>query len=286
MPTTNNSSFARWVRRRSSNYVSTQSPIVIGGSQRSGTTLLRVMLDSHPHIACGPETSLLAGGFLPDKLARRFDTTLEHVAELHGAANDHAQFVELFLSDYATRRGKQRWAEKTPQNIRHIGWILARFPKAKIIHVLRDGRDTVCSIRIHPRFRVVDGEKVPTGIRRPLESCIQSWLRDTAAGIQWRGSPQYMEVRYEDLVAAPENTLRKLCTFLGEPWAEAMLHYHEERGSSRDPISFITNVAATEPLKTGAVGRWKTDLTGDELKLFYSLASARMTELGYNLDES
>ena len=72
---TTNSQIARWLRQRASRFVSTQTPVILGGSQRSGTTLLRVMLDSHPRLACGPECSLLTGGFLPHKLAKRFDAT-------------------------------------------------------------------------------------------------------------------------------------------------------------------------------------------------------------------
>jgi len=276
---TSNSTLARWLRRRASRFVSAQSPVILGGSQRSGTTLLRVMLDSHPHLACGPECSLLTGGFLPAKLAKRFDMTLDDVWRLRKQATDHANFVELFLTGYAEHRGKQRWAEKTPQNIRHIAWIFAHWPNAKFIHVLRDGRDAVCSIRTHPRFRIIDGEKIPTSIRRPLEPCIRHWLHDTGAGLAWRGNPNYLEVRYEDLVTAPEPTLRQVCAFIGEEFSPAMPRYHEQ---NRDASNFITNVAATKPLKTSAVGRWRTDLNPEEQQLFQNLAGARMAELGYN----
>lgn len=276
---TSNSSLARWLRQRASRFVSQQSPVILGGCQRSGTTLLRVMLDSHPNIACGPECSLLTGGYLPEKLARRFDISAADISSLRRQAQDHAHFVELFLADYAQRRGKQRWGEKTPQNIRHVAWIFAHWPNAKFIHVLRDGRDAICSIRTHPRFRIIDGEKIPTGILRPLEPCIRGWLRDTGAGLAWRGQPNYLEVRYEDLVNAPDATLKKICAFIGEDYSPALLRYHEQE---RDVTNFIANVAATKPVKTNAVGRWRSDLKPDELQLFQTLAGTRMAELGYN----
>lgn len=280
---TSNSSLARWLRRRGARHVSDQSPIILGGSQRSGTTLLRVMLDSHPHIACGPECSLLTGGFLPEKLARRFETPIDELWQMRKQACDHAHFIDLFLSNYARKRGKQRWAEKTPQNVRYIGWIFDRWPKAKFIHVIRDGRDTVCSIRTHPRFRIIEGEKIPTGICRPLQPCIESWLHDTASGLKWRGNPAYLEVRYEELVQNPEPTLRRVCEFIGEPFDPALLHYHEQ---PRDSTNFITNVAATKPLKTSAIGRWRENMKPEELALFNRLAGTRMAELGYNLNQS
>ena len=282
---TNNSSLARWLRRRGSRHVSTQSPVIVGGCQRSGTTLLRVMLDSHPNIACGPETSLLTGGYRPEKLARRFDITPEAIAMLRQSAKDHAHFIEEFFSLYAATRRKPRWAEKTPQNVRHIDYIFAHFPNAKFIHVIRDGRDVVCSVRTHPRFRIVNGEKVPTNIRRPLAPCIDNWLRDTAAGMKSRGRPNYYEVHYEQLVESPEPTLRRLCEFIGEPWDGRMLDYHREPGPSREPTHFITNEAATRPLSRQALHRWRVDLSEDEQRLFYHEAGQRLTEFGYEIEE-
>lgn len=248
--------------------------------------MLRVILDSHPHIACGPESSLLTGGFLPHKLTRRFEVPEEEIWRLHAVARDHAHFVELFLSDYARQRGKQRWAEKTPQNVRHLEYIFRWFPRAKFIHVLRDGRDVVSSIRTHPRFRVIDGQQVPTNIRRPLRPCIKCWLADTAAGMRWRGRANYLEIRYEDLLAEPEAMTRKLCEFIGEPWSPALLEYHKQTGTSRDPQHFITNIAATEPLTTRAVARWRKDLTEGEQKLFYQMAGGRLEELGYSIESA
>src|SRR6266478_4880458 len=244
---TNNSSLARWIRRTRSRHVSEQSPIIIGGCQRSGTTLLRVMLDSHPHIACGPESGLLAGSFLPQKLTKRFNVPTDEIWRLWGMAKDHADFVDRFLTRYAFDRGRQRWAEKTPHHARFLEYIFRHFPKAKFIHMIRDGRDVVCSIRTHPKYRIVDGKKVATGIRKPIEPCIDSWLRETANGLRWRDHPSYFEVRYEDLVNAPELQLRQLCDFIGEPWDFAMLEYHRETGPSRDTANFIANEAATKP---------------------------------------
>jgi len=256
------------------------------GCARSGTTLLRVILDAHPHIACGAETSLLIGSFLPDRLAERFDVPVSEVWRLRAETQDHVQLAEQFFSDYAARRGKRRWAEKTPQNVRHIGFLFRHFPASKFIHVIRDGRDVVCSLRTHPRYRMVNGVKTPTNICRPLAPCVHEWLRDTAAGMRWRGCPNYTEVRYEDLLAEPEGTLRRLCEFIGEPWDPRMLEYHhlDKDASSRNVVHFITSARAVEPLTAQAVQRWRTDLNPDEQQLVHQLAGARLLELGYAVD--
>jgi len=281
---TNNSSFARWLRRTISRYVSEDSPIIIGGCQRSGTTLLRVMLDSHPYIACGPESSLLAGSFLPHKLTKRFGIPINEIWRLRRMASDHAHFVEMFLTRYAADRGRKRWAEKTPHHARFLDYIFRHFPKAKFIHVIRDGRDVVCSIRTHPKHRIVDGKKVATGIRKPLEPCIQAWLRETATALRWQRHPNYFEIHYENLVNAPGPQLRQLCEFIDEPWDPVMLEYHKQTGPSRDAANFISNEAATAPLTTQAIERWRDELNREELALFYKLAGKRLTELGYEID--
>jgi hypothetical protein len=279
---THNSSLARWLRRQSSRYVSEQAPVVLGGCPRSGTTLLRVMLDSHSRLACGPETGLLAGSYRPRDLARKFDLPEAEITALRRQAADHAEFIELFFTQYLRRRGRPRWGEKTPRNVRYLDYIWKHFPNAKFIHVVRDGRDVVCSLRTHPRYRLVNGERVPTGIRRPLGPCVALWLRDTAAGMRWRGQPGYREVRYEDLLTQTEATLREVCEFIGEPWEPGLLEYHRDRGASRDPNKFISNVAATQPLSEAARERWRRDLSVAELALVEKMTRDRLRELGYS----
>ncbi len=113
--------------------------------------------------------------------------------------------------------GKARWAEKTPQNIRHLDWILARFPRASVVHIIRDGRDVVCSMREHPDWRWRDGAWQKVIVDRPLAWYAQRWLADTAAGMAWREDPRYVEVRYEDLVADPTAIMRTVSDAIGEP---------------------------------------------------------------------
>jgi hypothetical protein len=283
--TTGNSSLTRIWRKWKSRYVSTQYPIVIGGCPRSGTTLTRIILDSHPNIACGPESRLLTGGLHAKWLANRFELSLDEIIRLRKAARDHAHFVELFLTQYAVKQGKTRWAEKTPTNVRHLPYIFRHFPNARFVHVVRDGRDVVCSLRTHPKYRVVDGTPVPTNIRRPLRSCIRDWLRDTRAGMSWRGHPHYMELRYEDLVRDTESTLKRLCEFIGEPWNPKLLEYHLQQSQSRDPIHFSVSTNAIQSISTGAIGRWRKDLSEQEIHLFHRMAGQRLLEFGYPVEE-
>ena len=279
-----NSAPVRGLRKWKSRHVSSQSPIIIGGCPRSGSTLTRMILDAHPNIACGPESSLLAGRFMKEELVKHFEISTEELEQLRRSATDHAHLIELFFTHYAARQGKTRWAEKTPTNVRHLAYVFRNFPNAKFVHVVRDGRDVVCSLRTYPKYRIVDGQPIPTNIRRSLRACIHRWLQDTTAGMAWRRHPNYMELRYEDLVEDLEPNLKRLCAFVGEPWSQELLEYHLQQSQRQNPLHFFGSANAIQPISTKAIGRWREELTEDELGLFYRLAARRLVELGYCIE--
>ena len=139
------------------------------------------------------------------------------------ASPSQGAFIDAFASRYRTARGRRRWAEKTPLNVRHIDWILERFPEARFIHVIRDGRDVVCSMRQHPDRRWVDGAWVKVHRPLSLDQYARRWVLDTEAGMAHRGDPRYLEVRYEDLVQDPGRVLDDLLRDLGETFDPTIL---------------------------------------------------------------
>ena len=271
-------------------YLSAAAPILIGGCGRSGTTLLRVILDSHPNLCCGPESNLFLVGkthrLSVDELAFKFDLPPGRIIEMQQASPSLAEFIDRFFSAYATARGRPRWAEKTPKNVTVLDFIGAHFPQAKFVHVIRDGRDVACSLRTHPRHQVVDGRLVRLDTRNPWKLGVSRWVEDVRAGLRFRADSRYREIRYEDLVAKPEPALRGLFDFIGEPWDERVLNFHAERGSARDVRKFPQNPEATRPLYPDAMGRWRTEMTGAEADVFKALAGPLLLELGYETDNS
>jgi protein-tyrosine sulfotransferase len=265
-------------------HVSSSPIVVVGACARSGTTLLRVMLDSHSKIFCGPESNI----FIPrpldlGALAFRYDIPRSSLEIMLRDSKDRAEFIDRFRAANLTRSGKSLWAEKTPRNIHMFEWILRHFPAAKLIHVLRDGRDVVCSLRTHRKRRVVDGKVELTGYRFPLEECTSRWLRAVKDGIRLRGNANYLEVRYEDLVLNSEPTITSLCDKIGVRFEPAMLTFHEFTGPTRDPLKFPQNIEATEPLYTSAVGRWKRDLATADERFVVSKIGTLLAEVGYLL---
>src|SRR6266542_1835989 len=125
---------------------SRRAPIFVVGCQRSGTTLLRLILDAHPNISCGPETR-----FLTD-LAHVTTGSWKRLAQ-YGFPKQYwhehiAGMFDAIKSDYARRAGKSRWADKTPRYALTLPFIDRLFPTCQVVHVIRDGRDVVASHRV------------------------------------------------------------------------------------------------------------------------------------------
>jgi hypothetical protein len=199
-------------------------PIFVVGSPRSGTTLLRLVLDSHSHIACGPETHILAD---------MDDSCRLHWSRLQRYGRDREywyakcrRFFEEVKLDYSAAKNKPRWADKTPAYALHLPFINALFPKAQIVHVIRDARMVTASVLARWGWRAAWHAPV-----KWAESV--SRARGFGTGLP---AAQYREIRFEELIADVEGTLRGLCEWLGEPWEPGLLDYdrYEHDGSGRN----------------------------------------------------
>ncbi len=280
----NRSARARQHRWRTRSYHSSERHIVIGGSPRSGTTLFRRILDRHPSICCGPEMNVyLPARFQFDPLAALSEVPAADLRAMFRSSPSQGAFIDAFAARYRSLRGKPRWAEKTPLNVRHFGWVLERFPDVRLVHVIRDGRDAVCSAAKHPDRRWVDGAWVWQLHPHSLEDLARTWVTDTSAGMRFRGDPRYREVRYEDLVTRPDETLRELCDFLGEPFDADVLD--GEQGDAPPTPVPTAGAAVASPDRgqvfTHSIGRWRRDIPAAELPKVLAICRARLAELGY-----
>ena len=262
-------------------------PIVLGGCGRSGTTLLRMMLDSHAGICCGPESSVFRRRALdPAALADRFGFPQAEVRALYDRARSRPQFIEAFAALCMRMTGKARWAEKTPRNIGSIGEIFRCFPGARFVHVLRDGRDVACSLRTHPRHRVENGKLVPLDTWKPIAGCARRWRDDIEGSRRFWNDPRFHTIRYEDLVLDPRPVLGKLMAFLGEPWDDAMLAHAGAGSRFRDVTRFAQNPEALAAVSTASLSRWERDLDARDRRVFKRIAGPLLIELGYAAGEN
>lgn len=284
-------------------------PIVVG-APRSGTTLLRLMLDANPDLAIPPETGFLrlggtfrgGGSALREAFARAItsypaaapcwpdfeiseDAFRAALAELHPftVTDGYRTFYRL----YAARFGKPRWGDKTPLYCMELANIRRVLPEARFIHIIRDGRDSSLSLRqmwFSPGYRI----ETQAAFWR---DCV---LKARAAGA---GRPDYHELRYEDLVLKPRETLQQICAFVELPYSDSMLDYHtraaqrlqEHKGRLRaDGTPLVTTERrlqqqqrSTQALDASCIFAWKSRLSEDERVRFGRIAGDLLDELGY-----
>lgn len=258
--------------------------IFLGGAGRSGTTLLRVMLDAHPHICCGPELKLLP------VIAEWYQTmTGLYAAVMHSYGNTAAdlqchfrRFIVGLAENYLRASGKPRWAEKTPHNVLCMVPLGEILPNARFLHVVRDGRDVACSLVRMDWGDPLTKRKVP--YVENIASAARYWRDVVTAARKQAQAPvlagRVLEVRYEDLVLHTEATLRRILQFLDEPWDESVLSYYT-RDRSCEPAEASTS-QAQQPVTARSIGRWRTDnMTPADRAAFQVHAGVLLQQLGY-----
>lgn len=256
-------------------------PIIIGGCPRSGTTLLRSCLNSHPNIFAGPECAyglksveavIETDKHIGGRAAHAFGLSEDDTLRSYGLGWEYWLF--RILQTNAPRKG--RVADKMPQYQRHFTMMSYMLPDALFVHVIRDPRDVACSL-----FDRTDMFGYTTG--EPVEFCqypdkaADYWRHETGLGLKMRSHEnhsRYTEVHYEDLACNPEATLRRLLDFIGEDWDDAVMTPHD------GGIEW-TNGDTDQPPHAGSVGRWRYRLTERDALIVEQQASELMDRLGY-----
>lgn len=199
-------------------------PIFVIGSPRSGTTLLRLILDSHPRISCGEETHFLRD--LEAIVGRNWDLVATYGLDREWWLSRIRDLYADFQAEVLGRSGKARWAEKDPTYTLHLAFIEELFPDAVYVHLVRDGHDVVASFR--DRW----------GYRSAARAARTEWARyvRAARALQRRlPDERFLELRYEELVADPEAQGQQMFAFLGEDWDASVLDFDpaEHRATER-----------------------------------------------------
>ena len=258
--------------------------VFIGGCPRSGTTLLREMLGRHPHLAIGPE-----GGFFHQRpkiarLAVQWSLTEDEVIAILRQSPSRPAFVEAMARVQMERSGKPRYVEKTPVNCRSVSQILGSFPNGRFIHIIRDGRDTVCSLRSYGGAVLRNGTMESIAADNDIADVARWWVNDVSLGMATRDHPRCHEIFYEKLLAEPERELRRICDFLGEAFHPAMLDPTASDMASPAKLRFVFNHKAAQAVDRTSAGRWRSDLSASERRDFDHAAGALLIALGYAND--
>lgn len=263
------------------------------GVSRSGTTLLRVILDRSSGIAIPDESffiPLLArrhrgavdgGRFLEDlrrlPVLSRWGVSLEDIGRRLRPEMDVGDAIAAIYESYAVGEGKPRWGDKTPMYMRHLPLLEHLFPGAQYVHLVRDGRDAAVSFLKMPAGTYTRTWAHPDTVTE----FARLWRTEVGAAraLGTRARPgRYLEVRYEALVAEPEEVVTSICEFADLPFVPEMLEYTGEVDVSAKPHQ----QRLLEPPTVG-VRDWRSELGADEAIEFETVAGDLLAELGYTL---
>jgi len=263
---------------------------------RSGTTLLRAILDSHSDMAVPPETrfimSLLrrrrryepAGGFRTDRFVadlewnfgfRELELSRDEARRaLDPAPADTPDAIRRVFARYAARRGKSRYGNKTPVHVLSIPELARAFPEARFIHIIRDGRDVALSY--------LQADIGPDSIEAAALRW-RRWVGAGRAGGRQLDPGRYVEVRYEQLVDAPEETTRAVCAFLELPFDPATLRYFERADEVLGTIRRADRFGGLRLPPTKGLRDWRRDMGTRDREVFQVIAGNLLESLGYEL---
>lgn len=247
-----------------------RGPVLIVGTMRSGSTLLRLMLDRHERLSIGPESGFMG-------LARaaydipgwsRGQAWYERYGATRDRIDEHVRaIVEDVLGGHAAERGAARWGDKTPFHVWHLEDLVRLFPDAALIGIVRHPGATLVSTR---RWRYTP------------EDAISKWVRANAEIVRRAhafGPDRMRVVRYEDLVLAPRPTLTALLELLEEPWSDRLLEEHRSGGGIVEG-----GTRADAPLDPQRIDAWTSEVTRHERRLMDERVPAGLlAALGYDL---
>lgn len=276
-------------------------PIFIIGTERSGTNLLRLILNTHSNIAIPHPPHIMKNFFKLEPLYddlnksasfRRLIKDVIKMVELHpypwGIKLDaerifresaQRNLINVFFgiyNQYLENASKARWGCKSTFMINHVALILKYYPSAKFLYMVRDGRDVAASAKksIFNRYCVYYTAQV--------------WKREQQTGIFWLNKlpkDNVLLVKYELLLEDPEGITKSICSFLGEPYQENMLNFfHTQEAKKSGSISASWRNTASPIIKNNSE-KFKTELRKEEIELFENIAGQELDYFSYALTQ-
>lgn len=262
------------------------SPLFIVGAPRSGTTLLRDLLRSHPRLTFPNESHFIPPAWDiwgevrgPEDATRLGGSLLKHPAVKRWTLPDEpilfeedptfAGVVSALYVAQARMAGKPRWGDKTPQYVLRLPLLGMLFKEAQFVHIIRDGRDVARSWVRHPLGAANIIEAALT-----WRTCVQAGRRDGPL----LGAARYREIRYEVLLDDPEGTLRALLAWAGEDYSPRVL-----TRASCPPGRRVSSVDGREIVPADAA-KWRTEMPRHDRRTFEGVAGDLLEILGYETE--
>ena len=267
------------------------------GFERSGTTLLSMMtgahadlavplsvtglwyryarrLDDYQQLSTRQDLERLVDDLLAEERIGLLDAHFQREAVLDDLPpGDFAAVIRRFHEIYAAQQGKTHWGNLDIATLTNMDVTNRLFPDARFIHIVRDGRDVALS-----------HETYVWGAATTLD-CAEQWLHEVRLNLKMGamiGSERYLVIRYEDLILEAEQTLRRICDFIGVPYSEAMLSYPGMVDQKiPDSRRFLWPVLNQPPDKS-KVHVWRNRMGKNKRMVFEGIANGLLKELGYD----
>lgn len=257
-------------------------PFFIVGCGRSGTSLLRSLLNRHPDVAIPLESLFVIDYLRADRPLSELRPLLVREPELRewgleidepdlGGSNDIGEAIKELHRMYAAKHGKDRWGQKTPRYVRHMDLIRQHYPDARFVHLVRDPRAVASSLMRSD----VHHSNAFYAARR--------WVRDVGAGLEFERTypDRVLRLHYEALVEEPAEVLERIADYLEINWVP---DWWRREGQGTDEYSeFYEQIHANldRPVTDRFVDRWRRELSGRQLELVEAETADMMAELGY-----
>ncbi len=272
-------------------------PTFLFGMERSGTTLLSMMVGAHSQIAVPLATTGMwidFAGRLADfnHLAGRedvvrlvdtirmhervmlWDATLDRAALLQDLPlGDYGAVVARFHQEYARVKGKPLWANVDIATLDHMDAVNSWFPDARFLHIIRDGRDVALS-----------HQTMPYGAGNIAE-CARAWTGRTTTNVKMGrilGPQRYMTVRFEDLVMDTQGSLERICAFLCVSFDAAMLRYGDMVGEKIPESRRWLWPSISRPPQESKVDQWRQRMSPSQRIVFERIAGNSLRSWGYD----
>lgn len=292
--------------------MSQDNPLFILGNPRSGTSLFRIMLTSHPLICIPPECGFIqwwyskykdwslkdsnspiaVDTYISDlKTSKKIETWNLNFLELkkYILKNNISNYSNLcleVLKQFAKQQEKQPlfFGDKNNYYLSHLELLNKLFPKARYILIVRDGRDVTCSYKNLKDIKTTSMYK--PNLSTDIKVIANEWLdnnKNTLSFFKALNKCNYFTIRYENLLMNTKNELSEVCDFLQIPFNEMMLDYsnlNKEKNIEPEEMMSWKKKTYQKP-DISNIGKYKKELTSNEIDEFNSIAKEMLLKFNY-----
>lgn len=246
--------------------------VFVVGAPRSGTTLMQKILESHSsYTSIDSETGMFSKQNIFDKNRHHFGFSEKKIEILFRQSKDIVDFFTRCVHELDDVKCGRIFIEKTPQHAMHLSFILKFFPNAKVVHIVRDGRDCYSSAKKHSE---IPQNSSPKRYARYWKSCVAGPMSSDCFA-------RVYNVKYEDLVVDPKGVITQTMEFLGEGFEVSQVDPKVFGKDKRANMKEFEKL--NKDINDNSVGRWKYDLDQVEIKEFEKIAYDELRYYGYPL---